>query len=270
MGGATLSVGGTRVYVGGNLGDDPESGCEIWSIDADTSQYTGPVIETDYCPPMSNDADTVAALVRDVLAVRVDDDGIAFEPDRLRAHVIREGDPYAGVRLTIPARVARARHPLRVDVNVGDPVTPALVEVWYPALLGEPFPLIGYPLESVLAEKIVTMVDRGDTTTRERDFADAFLLTGRHVVDAARLAAAIQATAACRQSDLRPLRVVLVTLAAARQLDWERFIHRSGLVDSVPGDYAQTIASVAGFADPILTGEVSSGEWDPVAREWRT
>ena len=149
-------------------------------------------------------------------------------------------------------------------------MTPAPVEVKYPALLGEPFGLIGYPLETVLAEKIVTMVDRGDATTRERDFADVFMLTGRHVVDAAKLSAAVRATGAHRQSDLRPLRAVLVTLASARQPAWARFVNRSGLVDAVPGDYAEAIVRIADFADQILTGEVRSGEWDPVARAWLT
>lgn len=87
---------------------------------------------------VSNDVDAIAALVREVLAVEIDD-GVIFEPSKLRAQVIREADLYPGVRIVVPASVARARHPLRVDVNVGDPVTPAPVEVSYPALLAEPF-----------------------------------------------------------------------------------------------------------------------------------
>lgn len=117
----------------------------------------------------------------------------------------------------------------------------------------------GYPLETVLAEKIVTMVDRGDATTRERDFADVLVLTRRYVVGAAELAAAVQATGAHRRSDLRPLQSVLITLAASRQSDWERFSNRSGLGDDVPADYAETIAAIADFADPIISGEATSG-----------
>jgi len=44
-------------------------------------------------------------------------------------------------------------------------------------------------------------------------------------------------------------------------------VTRSGLGDDVPADYADTIAAIADFADPIL-GETTSGEWDPVARAW--
>jgi len=215
-----------------------------------------------------NDIDAIAALVREILAVEVDD-GVVFEPRELRARVIREADLYTGVRIVVPAGVARARHPLRVDVNVGDPVTPAPVDMEYPALLAEPFGVVGYPLETVLAEKIVTMVDRGDATTRVRDFADVFVLTKRHALGAADLAAAVRATGAHRHSDLHPLRSVLVNLAASRQSDWHRFVSRSGLVDDVPAVYAETISAVADFADPILSGEATTGEWDPITRTWR-
>ncbi|MGH2789315.1 MAG: nucleotidyl transferase AbiEii/AbiGii toxin family protein [Actinomycetota bacterium] len=218
---------------------------------------------------VANDVDVIVALVRDVLAIEVDD-GVVFEPDALRARVIRDTDLYTGVRVTVPATIAKARRPLRVDINVGDPVTPAPVEVEYPALLGESFEVVGYPLETVLAEKIVTMVDRGDATTRERDFADVVILTRRHAVDVVRLAAAVRATGAHRQSDLRPLRSVLIVLASERQRDWERFVTRSGLDDELPAAYAEAIAAVADFADPILSREIASGEWDPVTRTWRT
>jgi predicted nucleotidyltransferase component of viral defense system len=217
---------------------------------------------------IANDVEVISSVVREVLAVEVDD-GVVFEPDDLRAQVIRDVDPYTGVRITVPARIDRARHPLRIDINVGDPVTPAPVQVSYPALLDEPFELVAYPLETVLAEKLVTMIDRGDATTRDRDFADVYVLTGRHEVDAEQLAAAVRATGAHRGSDLRPLRSVLVDLATARQADWARFLARSGLDDSAPPTLAEAIAAIAGFADPIIVGDVNSGVWDPTARRWR-
>jgi hypothetical protein len=216
---------------------------------------------------VSNDMEAVATLVRETLAIEVDD-GVVFDTGQLRAEVIREADFYAGVRIVVPAGIDRARHPLRIDVNVGDPITPAPVEVDYPALLTEPFPVVGYPLETVLAEKVVTMIDRGDATTRERDFADVYLLTGRHVIDASTFAAAVHATGTHRGSDLRPLRTVLVTLASSRQPDWERFVRRSGLAEALPTNYAEAISVVAAFADPILTNDVSLGEWNPATRTW--
>lgn len=215
-----------------------------------------------------NDVEVISAVVREVLAIEVDD-GVVFEADGLRAQVIRDTDPYTGLRITVPARIDRARHPLRIDINVGDPVTPAPVQVRYPALLDEPFELVGYPLETVLAEKIVTMIDRGDATTRHRDFADVYVLTGRHEVDADQLAATMRATGAHRGSDLRPLQSVLVDLATTRQADWARFLERSGLNDAAPATLVEAIRAVVAFADPIVAGDLGSGVWDPAARRWR-
>lgn len=214
-----------------------------------------------------NDIDVVSALIRQVLDVEVDD-GVSFDTAQLDARIIREHELYAGVRVVVPARVGRARHPLRVDVNVGDPVTPAPREVRFPALLAGPFPVVAYPIETVLAEKIVTMIDRGDTTTRDRDFADVVLLTRRPDIDAGRLAAAIGATAAHRHSTLRPLREVLVTLGTLRQRQWTSFLQRHDPSAELPETYAATIALVAAFADPILSGAVASGRWEPVRRTW--
>jgi Nucleotidyl transferase AbiEii toxin, Type IV TA system len=86
--------------------------------------------------------------------------------------------------------------------------------------------LIGYPIETVLAEKLVTMIDRGDTTTRDRDFADVVLLIARHRIHAGPLAGAIAATARHRCTPLRPLGETLATLAADRQNDWNP-LHRT-------------------------------------------
>lgn len=157
-----------------------------------------------------------------------------------------------------------------MDVNVGDPVTPAPQRIAYPALLGEPFELIGYPIDTVLAEKLVTMIALGEVNTRERDFADVLLLTDTHAVDASRLAQAITATTAHRQTTLQPVREATAGLGARRQADWQRYLTRAGLADKLPGDYATAILRIAAFADPILTGSVTAGRWHHTDGRWKT
>lgn len=215
----------------------------------------------------ANDVDAIGQLVRDVLA-RAVDDGVSYEPDRLHAQVIRDAELYSGVRLSIPAHIDRARAVLRIDVNVGDPVTPHPVAIEYPGLLDESFRLLGYPLVTVLAEKVVTMIERGAATTRERDFADVLVLSGRHQVDASELLVALQATAHHRQTTLRPLTGLIDGLGNDRQRSWSTFTMSSGLTDSVPESYSAAIASIVEFVDPLLIGEVAAGQWEPVTRRW--
>jgi hypothetical protein len=125
---------------------------------------------------IDNDVAAIADVVRTVLSVRVDD-GVTYEADDMTAQVIRDAALYSGVRLSVPSRIERAKVVLRLDVNVGDPVTPHPVDVEYPALLDRPFHLLGDPLATVLAEKVVTMIERGVATTREHDFADVVVLS---------------------------------------------------------------------------------------------
>lgn len=111
---------------------------------------------------LEGDATEVASWLHDVAAVEVDD-GVEFDLSRLRTDVIREGDPYPGIRVHAAANVATAKLTLKIDVNFGDRIVPDPQQVSYPALLDEPFPILGYPLCAVLGEKIETMVRRAPT-----------------------------------------------------------------------------------------------------------
>lgn len=139
----------------------------------------------------------------------------------------------------------------------------------YPALLDEPFTMVGYPLATVLAEKLVTMISRGDTTTRDRDFADVWLLTGRHPIAVDAVRAAMVATADHRDVPLARLGGVLSRLAVDRQDGWRRYIVRLGLDTDVPYSLAAVIADVIAFVDPVLDGALDPGSsWDPAGRRW--
>ena len=219
---------------------------------------------------ITNDTESVAAVMAEIAAIEVDD-GVSFQPDQLNTRLIREQDVYAAVRVAMPASVATATLALKVDVNVGDPVTPAPVEVSYPALLDEPFTMVGYPLATMLAEKLVTMIARGDTTTRVRDFADVWLLTGRHPIAVGDLREAMVATAGYRDVTLVRLGGVLSKLAATRQDGWSRYITRAGIDRDVPAKFAEVIADVIAFVDPVADDALDPGSsWDPAARRWST
>lgn len=94
--------------------------------------------------------------------------------------------------------------------------------------------MLGYPIEQTLAEKIATMVSRGDANTRDRDWADVYLLAERHEIPAKELGEALEATAAHREHELRPLADVIRTLSQDRQDPWTAFRQRAGLETVTP------------------------------------
>src|SRR5262249_34968413 len=114
----------------------------------------------------------------DLCLLRVEDDGLHFDPGSVRGERIREDQQYEGVRVALLARLDNARVPLQIDVGFGDAVTPGVVEVTYPTLLELPVPAVrAYPRETVVAEKFQALVQLGMANSRMKDFYDLWTLS---------------------------------------------------------------------------------------------
>lgn len=130
---------------------------------------------------IANDTQDVAARVRLIAAI-VLDDGIEFVLDSIRADTIREGDEYEGIRVKLTGMIGRSENVIGLDISFGDPIWPAPQRIEMPRVLdsvkSEPISILGYPLVMVVAEKAVTMIQRGEADTRWRDFADVVAIAG--------------------------------------------------------------------------------------------
>jgi predicted nucleotidyltransferase component of viral defense system len=214
---------------------------------------------------VSSDEESLLAVVGEIAGIPADD-GLTFDASGARATTIREHAAYPGLRISVPATLGPARLQLRLDVNLGDPVGPQEIE--YPTLLAdEPISLLGYPVEAVIAEKVETMISRGDANTRERDYADVLALSKVHPVEARRLRQALEQTAAHRGTQLMPLATALDTLPTARQRDWRAFLDRADMPD-IPESFEQAVEEVKAFVDPVLRNEPDLVRWNPSTRGW--
>jgi Nucleotidyl transferase AbiEii toxin, Type IV TA system len=221
----------------------------------------------------SNEEDEIRQLVTDVAATSLPDeldDGLTFDLGNVTAETIRDQDEYSGVRVRLLTRLATAREPFHVDVTVGDPIWPAPAEVSLPRLLEqEPIRLRGYPMEMVLAEKIVTALERGPASTRWRDFGDIYLLTGRNTFRAEEVRRALQTVADHRHVELAGLDDALDGYAEIGQPRWAAWRSKLQLTETLPPGFGEVLDSLRAFADPILTGSVpGAAAWDPVRRAW--
>jgi hypothetical protein len=198
------------------------------------------------------------------------DDGLMFDLDNVTAEAIRDEDEYGGVRIRLVARLASAREPFHVDVNIGDPIWPEPAEVRLPRLLGqEPIQLRGYPMEMVLAEKIVTALERGSASTRWRDFGDIFVITGQLTFRAGEARQALQAVADYRHVELATLDNALDGYAEIGQPRWASWRRKLQLTETLPEHFDHALESLKGFANPIITGTITDAAiWDPAQRAW--
>lgn len=103
------------------------------------------------------------------------DDGVSFEVKDV-SNIMDEME-YPGIRVTMNANVGKLITPLKIDISTGDVITPRAIEFNYDLLLEDrSISLWSYNLETILAEKLQTVLARGILNTRMRDFYDIRML----------------------------------------------------------------------------------------------
>jgi Nucleotidyl transferase AbiEii toxin, Type IV TA system len=220
---------------------------------------------------LANDEETVIARVVDVARTGLSpEDGVEYLVDTAVAQSIRDDDLYAGVRISMGCRISTASVKLKLDINFGDPVTPAPRLLALPSQrLGiAPVPVLGYPIETVLAEKTSTAIALREANTRVRDYADLYTLTGKQAVSYESVRLALDATTRHRGVDVRPLSAVIGDLAELRQQAYSAFRKRLGPDgDHLPDSFGEVVAAVVEFVDPLVAGDRREA-WNPDARKW--
>lgn len=148
-------------------------------------------------------AEHLSGVVHDIAAVEVDD-GVAFDLESISIQRIREQVDYPGFRVRVCVSIGPWRGNAAWDVSAGDPIVPAPRQVRIARVLGEPIELLGYAPETTIAEKWVTILERGITSTRWRDYVDIVLLA-RQGINTEDLLRSARAVARYRGVTLAPI-----------------------------------------------------------------
>ena len=216
---------------------------------------------------LDSDIAGVLAVIQEVAAQQIDD-GVELDPTTATAQPIRDEDRYGGVRVALAGRLATARLAMNVDVNFGDPMSPGARSTHVPRLLGGTLLARCYPLTMVLAEKLVTAMERGTLSTRWRDFVDVAALARTQRVPADELLESMGAVAEHRVVPLVPLASCLDGYAQLAQPRWSAWRRKQMLEDRTPPEFSELLAEVIAFADPILASRDAGSTWDPRSRLW--
>ena len=90
---------------------------------------------------------------------------------------IREMDDYFGFRVSLIAGIGTMKIPLKIDITTGDKIIPSEISYEYPLMFANrSIKIKAYNLETILSEKIETIISRGNQNTRMRDFYDVYIL----------------------------------------------------------------------------------------------
>lgn len=143
----------------------------------------------------------VEDMIASIVSVPLDD-GVDFSVRRI-TEIMDEAE-YPGIRVSMEAEFDRVITPLKIDISTGDVITPREVRYQFQLMLEDrTIEIWAYNLETVLAEKLETVVSRATSNTRMRDFYDLHILSQLHgqSIAAANLCAALAATAKKRGTE---------------------------------------------------------------------
>lgn len=154
-------------------------------------------------------------------------DGVSFEIGTISP--IREDDIYGGYRVMLNARFDTIITPLSMDVSTGDAITPHAVQYNFSEIFDDEktYELWAYNIETVMAEKVETILRRGVFNTRPRDFYDAYILSTTQKFDKAVFEDALKATANHRGTtqQIKDIPDILQNIEESPELKimWERY-----------------------------------------------
>lgn len=120
-------------------------------------------------------SDSLTKAIKEICTIDINDD-VVFSFIGIEA--IRDDDLYGGYRAAIKAVYDTIITPLSIDLTAGDAITPKEVRYPYAMMFDEGIIAVwAYNIETVLAEKVETILQRGELNTRPRDFYDIYILT---------------------------------------------------------------------------------------------
>ena len=144
------------------------------------------------------DNDSIAKVIKEICNISINDD-VTFTFNNVDA--IRADDTYGGYRVNIVSKYDTIIIPMRIDITTGDAITPKEVLYLFKMIFEEGnIGVWAYNVETVLAEKVETILRRGELNTRPRDFYDVYILTKTQSFDLLVFKEALKSIAAHRET----------------------------------------------------------------------
>lgn len=145
--------------------------------------------------------EAIGRIITNIISVPMDD-GVTFRVKQI-SEIMDEAE-YPGVRISMETEFDGVRTPLKIDISTGDVITPREIQYSFKLMLEErTIDVWAYNLETVLAEKLETVISRNITNTRMRDFYDIHILLKLYgnTLDANVLGEALRATVKKRETE---------------------------------------------------------------------
>ena len=196
--------------------------------------------------------ENVMKVVSDIIAVDIPD-GISFSITKV-TDIMEEHD-YPGIRFMLEATLDKMQQSIKIDISTDDIITPGAIEYDFPLMFEDrSLSLWSYNLETLLGEKLETIMVRGTANTRMRDFYDIHILTQQKSFNQETLKAAFMATCEKRNSTVQipDLKMIIETIESDENMQtrWVNYGEESFYVGDL--SWSTVMMSVKQLAEKVV------------------
>lgn len=183
---------------------------------------------------INRDKGTIKAAFSVICSIECTEDGLVFNngaADDIRVEDIALDKEYSGVRVFVTAHLGTAVIPFSMDIGFGDVIIPSPQELDYPLLLDDmpAVSIYAYSLETVIAEKFQTMIDKALANSRMKDFFDVYNILSSGNYDKGILAEAVNAVFNNRNTAYYPDHPLFsgeIKNDHIKQIQWNAFLKK--------------------------------------------
>ncbi|MDY0234757.1 MAG: nucleotidyl transferase AbiEii/AbiGii toxin family protein [Gudongella sp.] len=201
-----------------------KGGFLLYAISNFTTRAT---IDADYLlRNYSNDMQSIGKLIEEIIVIPSKNEFIKLEIKNME--LINEIKEYHGIRANLIGSIGRTRTPFSIDFGVGDVIIPSAIERTLPVLLPEfdKPTLLTYSLESIIAEKLDSIISLMEASGRMKDFYDIYYLATTFNFEGVKLQEAIYETLANRGTSHEDDSIIIIkrlTEDKEIQKRWDNF-----------------------------------------------
>jgi predicted nucleotidyltransferase component of viral defense system len=210
-------------------------------------------VDIDLLAKANNSIENISRILREICSHPVLQDGIEFSSTDLILAESQIETEYTGLSARFSAHLHTAELPLRIDIGFSDKIFPKPANVDYPALLDFPSPeLRGYTPETMIAEKLDTMVKLGLANSRMKDFYDVWTILNQFQIKPEKIAPVIREVFKNRKTIVReiPKAFSEAFYNTPKTLErWDSFLKGIG---HNPMSFEEIIFEIRDFFLPIL------------------
>ena len=219
-----------------------------------------------------NTPEQLRGILEEIIAIHTGNDFVTFEiKDVAPIAVVKK---YAGIGVSIVARIKNTRTPFGIDFGVGDVIVPKQEKRKIPTQLDDfDAPTVNtYSLETTIAEKIDAILSLMEFSSRMKDYYDIYYLANKFDFDGKVLTEALRKTFTNREHNFTAEqfeRVMGFDDDVAMQKKWKAFVRK---IDTKTDDYSTVLRTIKAFLTKSFTAAVGGKEftekWSAANGEW--